>query len=92
MHIPVDKILQSLAEILSRLGDFELNLTVIRSSQKWEGAYFLLVTLFLREYIGDQALDLLPPVLERSCLCLKADTSLIGTFGTVKDMSKFLAE
>lgn len=43
-------------------------------------------TLFLPEYIS----DLLSPVLERSSLCLKADTSLIiGTIGMVKAISKF---
>ena len=42
--------------------------------------------LFLPEYIS----DLLSPVLERSSLCLKADTSLIiGTIGMVKAISKF---
>ena len=47
------------------------------------------VTLFLPEYISDQAVDLLPPDLETSCLCLKAHPSLIETIGTVKNMSKF---
>ena len=34
---------------------------------------------------------MLSPILERSCLCLKAHTSLIGTIGTVKDMPNFSA-
>ena len=44
------------------------------------------ITIFLPEYIS----DLLSPFLERLCLCLKADTSLIiGTIGMVKDISNF---
>ena len=48
------------------------------------------VPLFLSKYISDQTVDLLSLILERFlCLWLKAVTSLIGTIGMVKDMSKF---
>ena len=47
------------------------------------------VAFFLPEYISGQAVDLLSPILESSCLCLKANTSLMGTIRAVKDMSKF---
>ena len=43
--------------------------------------------LFLPEYISGQGVDLLCRILERSCQCLNADISLIGTTETVKDMS-----
>ena len=45
------------------------------------------VTLFLPEYISDQAIDLLSPILERFMPVFKG--SLIGTIGMQKDMSKF---
>ena len=57
-------------EILSRFDDYELTLTAIRSSQKMGGKEPNFVTLFLPEYINGQAIDLLSPVLERSCLCV----------------------
>ena len=50
------------------------------------------VTFFLPEYVSGQAVDLLSPILESSCLCLKANTSLIGTIRTVKDVKIFPAE
>ena len=75
-------------EILSHSGDYDLTLTAIPSSQK-NGKEPTFATFFFPEYISDQALDLLSPNSERSCLCLKADTSLIGTLEKVKGMSKF---
>ena len=50
------------------------------------------VTLLLPEYISDHAVDLLSSILERSYLCLKAGTCLIGAIAMEKDMSKFSAQ
>ena len=47
------------------------------------------VTPFLSEYISDQAVDLLSPILERCMPLLKAGISLTGKIGTVKNIPKF---